>query len=357
MTATTTAFAPLPTTTTASPATPTPQEQASALLAQVAGHVGVRTIEIGLRQGLLAALADTPDGLTTAELAAMLDLDPFYTRVWARAAVAAGVLDHADDGRLTPAPHMATLLLDTDAPAYVAGVFTVMTMPEIADWFAERMPTGERIWWDDTSHDFIRAVSGTGRPFYTRLIPDGLDHVPGVTGTLRSGGTVLDTACGAGVGLVRLAQHFPDARVTGADGDAYSLELAGQRIADAGLSDRVDLIHTPLEDLAIDGTFDLVINNISMHECRDIDAVTANIRRALRPGGWFVISDFPFPDSTEELRSVPGRIMSGIQFYEAMIDDQLVPVDVYVELLGRHDFDDVDTVSLTPVHALAFGRR
>ncbi len=94
-----------------------------------------------------------------------------------------------------------------------------------------------------------------------------------------------------------------------------------------------------------------------MHECRDIDQVAANVKTALEPGGWFVISDFPFPDSVEGLRSIPGRILSGIQFFEAQIDDQLLPRAAYDELLARHGFTDVDSVILTPLHALTFGRR
>ena len=77
----------------------------------------------------------------------------------------------------------------------------------------------------------------------------------------------------------------------------------------------------------------------------------------LTTGGYFVISDFPFPESTEECRTVPGRIMSAIQFFEATIDDQLLPVKAYLELLNSHGFKDVDAIELTPVHALTFGRK
>ena len=109
--------------------------------------------------------------------------------------------------------------------------------------------------------------------------------------------------------------------------------------------------------MAVEEPATLVVNNISMHECRDIDRVTENVRDALEPGGWFVISDFPFPDTDEGLRSTPGRIMSGIQFFEAQIDDQLLPRTAYDELLTRHGFTDLGTASLTPMHALTWGRR
>ena len=90
---------------------------------------------------------------------------------------------------------------------------------------------------------------------------------------------------------------------------------------------------TPLEELSLDGTFALVTNNISMHECRDADQVTERVRGLLEPGGWFVISDFSFPVDDAGLRSVPGRVMSGIQFFEAQIDDQLLPRSAYDDLL------------------------
>ena len=143
----------------------------------------------------------------------------------------------------------------------------------------------------------------------------------------------------------------------GADGDAHSLALAQQRVVDAGLSDRVELIHAPLEELHLDGGFALVTNNISMHECRDADAVTANVHRALDTGGWFVISDFPFPETDEGLATVPGRIMSGVQFFEAQIDDQLLPRSRYDQLLKRHGFAELGNIELTPIHAVTYARK
>ncbi len=101
----------------------------------------------------------------------------------------------------------------------------------------------------------------------------------------------------------------------------------------------------------------MVLNNISMHECRDIDRVTRNVHQALRPDGYFIISDFPFPESVEECRTVPARIMSGIQFFEALIDDQLLSKRAYIELLGKHGFRNVNSFDITPVHAVTYGQK
>ena len=145
--------------------------------------------------------------------------------------------------------------------------------------------------------------------------------------------------------------------MVGVDGDAGYLKIAADRIGQAGLRDRVSLVHSPLEDISDREQYDLVLINISMHECRDIDRVARNVFQALRPGGRFVISDFPFPASTAETRTVPARLMCGIQFFEAQIGAQLMPTQAFVDLLNRHGFRDVGSLDLTPVHALTYGRK
>jgi SAM-dependent methyltransferase len=335
--------------------TPTVQEQASAVLAHAAGYASHRTIAIGLRSGLLEALAAS-EHATPEELAERLDLDPFYVWVWCRSAYAAGICDR-DAGRYRLAAHMATLLLDATSPAYAGGVFNVLEQHEMFGRFEASLASGERLWWDQTSPEWIAGVAGTGTPFYTRLVPGGLQQVPGLPERLAAGATVVDSACGAGVGLVRLAAHYPACWIVGVDGDGHSVEQARKRIAEAGLADRVSLVRSPLEELRLETPAALVVNNISMHECRDIDLVTERVLAGLEPGGWFVISDFPFPDTEQGLRSVPGRLMGAIQFFEAQIDDQLLTRAAYDSLLSRHGFTELGSFSLTPMHAVTYARK
>jgi SAM-dependent methyltransferase len=343
------------TVTAPAPTGPSLADTAPAVLSLVAGYVGHRTIAIGLRRGLVQHVADHP-GATADDLAEALELDPFYVSVWCRAAVAAGVLDRDTAGFRT-APHMATLLLDTASPAYAGALFPTLEQPELFGRFEATLGSGERMWWDDTSPEWIAAVAGTGTPFYTRLVPGGLERVPGLADRLAAGCLVVDSACGSGIGVIRLATTYPNCRVVGVDGDRHTVDAARARVAEAGLTGRVEIVHSALEDLTADEPATLVINNISMHECRDIDRVTENVRAVLEPGGWFVISDFPFPDTDAALRTVPGRIMAGIQFFEAQIDDQLLPRSAYDDLLARHGFTDLGSAGLAPVQALTWGRR
>lgn len=331
---------------------------AGQLVGHAAGYVAARTTDIGLRLGLFRALADADGPLHPSEFADRLGLDNLYTRVWLRSAHAAGLIERGEGGYVLM-PGMCAALLAEDHPAHTGSLFGVLGQPELFDIFADRMHSGDRLWWDDCSPSFIAAVSATGRPFYNRLVPGGLEEVPGLAEVLASECRILELAIGAGVGLVRMATQYPEASFVGVDGDAYSLDRTRDRLKEAEVDARVELIHSTFEEFRQPEAFDLAIINISMHECRDLQRVAANVAASLRPGGTFVISDFPFPadDDTEALRTSPGRVMSGIQFFEALIDDQLLPTAAFVDLLATTGFTDVSSFDLSPVHAITHGRR
>lgn len=330
------------------------QQQAAKILSQVSGYIGVCTIDIGLRRGIFSEIAKHPQGISAEEIAGKLGFDPLYTRVWCRSAFASEILEQAKDG-YTLAPQMDTLLLDPDSPAYIGAMPGLLQQPEVFERFSENLDTGKRTWWDECSPSFIQYVSGTGRAYYNRMIPDGLSRVPGLEERLSHGARFLDLACGAGIGLARMVRQWPQSSFVGVDGDEHSLHLAREIVNDAGAGDRVSLVQSTLEDLSYNNEFDAVLINISMHECRDIEKVAENVHRALKPGGIFVISDLPFPESEEQCRTVPARIMSGIQFFEAQIDDQLLPTSFYMDLLKSQGFQSVDAFDITPVHAVTYG--
>jgi ubiquinone/menaquinone biosynthesis C-methylase UbiE len=349
-----------PTTVSPAPVSTPPEvaQQSAKLLGHYAGYLGTWTIDLGLRSGLLAELAALAEPASADRLAERLGLDPLYTRVWCRSAYAAGVLDLVGETAYTLAPHMGTLLLNSDAPGYLGGIArTFVALRESFVDLRELIKTGAHEWWSDFDPEWIQAVGDSGQAFYRRMLNAVVPQLPAVRAKLEAGGRVLDLACGVCNGPIKIARTFPATSFTGVDGDQYTLEQARANLARQGLAERFELVQSPLEDLTRRDSYDVAIINISLHEARDIERVVANARRALREGGVFLVSEFPFPESVEACRALPAQIMCGIQFFEAHIGCQLLPTSRFIELLNRAGFRDVAPIDVSPVHVVIHGTK
>jgi ubiquinone/menaquinone biosynthesis C-methylase UbiE len=104
----------------------------------------------------------------------------------------------------------------------------------------------------------------------------------------------LDLGCGVGHTLRRIAARVRLA--VGADATSGMLDGARTLLARAGARN-VTLVVTPAERLPfLDGSFDIVTCRLAAHHFADAGAAFREVRRVLRPGGRFVLSDNYAPD-------------------------------------------------------------
>lgn len=122
----------------------------------------------------------------------------------------------------------------------------------------------------------------------------------------RGDENVLDVGCGRGLLMAgaakRMAQLSGNGTVTGVD--IWSQEDMGGNSEQAnrrnleleGVSDRCKLIGVAAQELPFeDGTFDVVVSNLCLHNIYDRDArkrALRQIARVLKPGGLALISDY-----------------------------------------------------------------
>lgn len=332
-------------------------EQAAKILGPLSGAATIWALDTGLRLGLFEHLAAAPDGGTADEVAASLELDPLYTKVLLRAAYAAEVLDRSGEAyRL--AEHMDALLTDDDGPGYLGGAIkTFVALRETYLDLRILARTGAREWWNDFDAEWIDAVGENGQTYYRRLLDAVVPKLPSVASALEQGARVLDLACGVCKGPAKIVDAFPQTVVTAVDGDSYTLDVAEREIKERGHQDRFTFVHSMLEDLALEGGHEIALINISLHEARDIQRVVDRAHAALEPGGTFLVSEFPFPEDEEACRSVPGRLMCGVQCFEAHIGCQLLPATRYVAHLEAAGFTDVGVIDVTPMHVVIHGTR
>jgi len=105
---------------------------------------------------------------------------------------------------------------------------------------------------------------------------------------------ILDVGCAIGQLACELKKRFPDADVHGIDIAAPMLRYAHWRALEQNTA--IHLSQMPSETMDFEtGSFDLIVSHLLFHEIPlpVIKKTLAEIRRLLRPGGTYVMWDFP----------------------------------------------------------------
>jgi SAM-dependent methyltransferase len=126
------------------------------------------------------------------------------------------------------------------------------------------------------------------------LSPGGPDEIARVIGSYDlTGKFVLDIGCGAGGIDIALVRDHGAAFVTGLDVEDPVLTHARSLISRAGLTDRIGLVKVAPGPFPFPPeSFDVVFSKDSIVHIPDKQALMAEVFRVLKPGGWFLASDW-----------------------------------------------------------------
>lgn len=128
--------------------------------------------------------------------------------------------------------------------------------------------------------------------------------------------SVLDIGCGAGGVDVLLAETHGALYVTGIDVEDTVLAHARERVARAGLSGRIGVLKVVPGPLPFPPqTFDIVFSKDSIVHIPDKHALMRDVFRVLKPGVWFVASDWLIGHENEPSPAMQAYIASeGLDF-------------------------------------------
>ncbi len=121
---------------------------------------------------------------------------------------------------------------------------------------------------------------------------------------------VLDVGAGTGILTEKMLSRYPRAEVVAVDLSESMLRHARGKLAGrAGWWARLrghcpaHLVVADAHQLPFgDGSFDLIVSNLMLQWCDDLDAVFTELRRLLRPEGLLLFTSFG-PDTLKELRA------------------------------------------------------
>jgi phosphoethanolamine N-methyltransferase len=187
--------------------------------------------------------------------------------------------------------------------------------------------------YDEHAIVFLEEMWGEGY-----LSPGGPDEVARVLeGVELHGRSVLDIGCGSGGITVDLVRRHHAARVIGIDVEQPVCTHAADRVHDAGLDDRIEIRLVDPGPLGFDdASFDVVFSKDSIVHIPDKEWLCGEVFRVLRPGGWFVASDWLIAHDGE-----PSPEMADYIAAEAL-DFGMASPERYRQALAAAGFVDVE---------------
>jgi trans-aconitate methyltransferase len=147
----------------------------------------------------------------------------------------------------------------------------------------------------------------------------------------KPGERILDLGCGTGHLTARIAEA--GAHVVGVDRSPEMIRQAKQRYPAL----RFEVMDA--REIALDGIFDAVFSNATLHWIREPERVVAGIRKSLCPGGRFV-AEFGGKGNTGELLSAVRRAWLKSGLAGTAPDPWYYPsLAQYAGLLEQHGFE------------------
>ncbi|MBN1185018.1 MAG: class I SAM-dependent methyltransferase [Bacteroidales bacterium] len=114
-----------------------------------------------------------------------------------------------------------------------------------------------------------------------------------------AGKDILEIGCGRGGGLAYTVRTFNPASAQGVDLDKVAISFCNRHYPHENLN----FMRGDAQKLSIeDNTFDVILNVESSHRYPDMKAFLTEVRRLLRPGGYFLYTDFRYPHEMDILK-------------------------------------------------------
>jgi ubiquinone/menaquinone biosynthesis C-methylase UbiE len=255
---------------------------------------------VGHRTGLFDKMATLPAS-TSAEIAASGGLNERYVREWLGAMVTGRIVEYdSASGRYRLPPEHAASLTRAAGPANLAGFnqFTAL-FGNVEDKLVNVFKNGGGVPYSEFERFQELMAEESAQVVDATLIDQTLPLIPGIVTRLEQGIDVLDVGCGQGHAINVMARAYPNSRFTGYDFSDEGVAAGKAEARDWGLAN-AQFVAKDVAQMDDTASFDLITAFDAIHDQAAPTKVLANIARALRPGGVFLMVDIAASSNLEE---------------------------------------------------------
>ena len=248
-------------------------------------------VSIGHQTKLFDILASLPPA-TSAQVADAAGLDERYVREWLGGVAAGRVVDYDPQTQTYSLPaHRAAVLTRAAGPDNLARVAQfIPLLSEVEQKVIECFRHGGGLSYAEYPRFHTLMAEQSGEVFEAALVDVVLPMDGGLPDRLRAGADVADFGCGSGHAVNVMAAAFPHSRFTGIDFSEEGLAAGAAEARKRGLT---NANFQAADVAAFDAVeaFDVITAFDATHDQAHPAQVLANIQRALRPGGVFLMVD------------------------------------------------------------------
>ncbi|HQY87522.1 MAG TPA: class I SAM-dependent methyltransferase [Tepidisphaeraceae bacterium] len=261
------------------------------LLEAVNGSAIMLMTSIGHRTGLFDAMEDGI-ALTSSELAQRAELSERYVREWLGAMATGGIVtfDPATKRYALPKEHAAWLTRSASPQNLSTTAQWIGVLGAVEDQVVEAFHHGRGVPYSAFNRFRDVMAEESSQTTVSALDQHIVPLVPDLQERLERGIRVVDVGCGSGWALIHLAKRFPRSKFVGLDLLDEHISAANDRAASEGLTNlefkKMDVTHWNEP-----GAYDLVLTFDAVHDQARPDLVLANIRKALKGDGVYLMQD------------------------------------------------------------------
>ncbi|BBY15298.1 class I SAM-dependent methyltransferase [Mycolicibacterium litorale] len=262
-------------------------------------------LSIGHQTGLFDTMAELPPA-TSVQIADAAGLDERYVREWLGGIAAARVVDYDATAQTFALPRShAAVLTRAAGPENLARVAQfIPLLGEVEQKILDCFRHGGGLPYSAYPRFHTLMAEESGEVFDAALVDAILPMADGLPERLRAGVDVADIGCGSGHAINVMAQAFPASRFTGIDFSDQGLGTGRAEAQRLGLQN-ARFVAEDVATLEVTDAYDVITVFDAIHDQAQPARVLANIHRALRPGGVFLMVDIKASSRLEENIGVP----------------------------------------------------